>query len=439
MWDWAIPSKELSMKKLFPTVEWARITNIYEVNVRQYTPEGTLNAFAKELPRLKAMGVGTLWFMPVTPISVKNRKGTLGSYYSCSDYTAINPEFGTLKDFKALVKKAHKLGLKVMMDWVANHTGWDHVWTKTNPEFFTRDATGQFLPPFPDWEDVIHLNYSNPKLREEMIRAMKFWVKECDLDGFRCDMAHLVPLDFWREARAELDAMKPLFWLAEAEEPHYHEVFDASYAWEFLHTMEKYWRGEVGIRALDTVLYGYEERFPREAIRLYFTSNHDENSHSGTEYERMGDAAKVFAVLCATWNGVPLIYSGQELPMTDKRLQFFDKDLIPWNGRYELEDFYRALFMLRANNPALSAGDPLVRTFRLETTRNDVIFGYLLKREEREVLVLLNLSKEDQLQFDIVGSVASGTYINAFSGISRDLDMEKSFVLDKWDFLVFEK
>lgn len=427
------------MIKLFNTVEWAHNTNIYEVNVRQYTPEGTLNAFAKELPRLREMGVDTLWFMPLTPISVLNRKGTLGSYYACSDYMALNPEFGTLKDFKALVKKAHKLGLKIMIDWVANHVGWDHVWTKSNPEFFSKDESGNFRAPFPDWEDVIHLDYSCAGLRDAMINAMKFWVSECEIDGFRCDMANLVPIDFWKEARKQLDALKPLFWFAETEDETYHQVFDASYTWEFLHTMEKFWRGETDIAGLDNVLFSYGDRFPQHAIRVFFTSNHDENSHSGTEYERMGDAANVFAVLCATWTGVPLIYSGQELPMKDKRLHFFDKDCIPWNGKYEMQDFYRTLLTLRLNNPALCAGDPHVRSFRLDTTRNAEIFAYLLKNGEREVVVILNLSRQDSLKFTILGAAINGVYIDVFSGISKDFDAEKTFTMNKWEYLVFEK
>ncbi|MBL7745005.1 MAG: 1,4-alpha-glucan branching protein [Chitinophagaceae bacterium] len=427
------------MNKPFPTAEWAHTTSIYEVNVRQYTPEGTFNAFAKHLPRLKDMGVQTIWFMPITPISVRNRKGTLGSYYACSDYMSINPEFGTLKDFKSTVRKAHKLGLKVMIDWVANHTGWDHVWTVSNPEFFSKDENGNFRPPFPDWEDVIHLDYSNTELRKAMINAMKFWVKECDLDGFRCDMAHLVPIDFWKEARTELDAMKHLFWLAETEEVNYHEVFDASYSWELLHSMEKYWKGETGMNGLDEVLYKYSDKFPPDALRVFFTSNHDENSHSGSEYERMGHAAVPFAVLCAAWSGIPLIYSGQELPMVDKRLHFFDKDLIPWSGKNSLHEFYKTLFTLRVNNPALRSGDPDVRIYRLETTNNANVLAWLRKWGEREVVVLLNLSSHDNLEFDIIGSVVSGVYINVFSGISKDFSAYRTFVMNRWDFLVFEK
>lgn len=426
------------MSKPFQVVDWAHNTSIYEVNVRQYTPDGTFNSFAKELPRLKDMGVQAIWFMPVTPISVQNRKGTLGSYYACSDYVGINPEFGTLKDFKNTVRKAHKLGLKVMVDWVANHTGWDHVWTKTNPEFYSKDESGNFRPPFPDWEDVIHLDYSNTELRKAMIQAMLYWVKECDLDGFRCDMAHLVPLDFWIEARKELDAVKPLFWLAETEEAGYHAVFDVSYAWQLLHTMEKISKGETNINGLDELLYTYDTVFPPTALRLFFTSNHDENSHSGSEYERMGDAAIPFAVLCAT-RGLPLIYSGQELPMINKRLNFFDKDLIPWTGKYELHEFYKTLLTLRQSNPALNAGDPDVRTYRLDTTSNANVFAFLRKNKDREAVVILNLSEHDNLKFSIIGSVMEGTYINVFTGISNDFSKEKNFEMNKWEYLVFEK
>jgi len=387
---------------------------------------------------LKDMGVQTIWFMPITPISILNRKGTLGSYYACSDYVSVNPEFGTLADFKKLVKKAHKLGFKVMIDWVANHTGWDHVWTKSNPEFFSTDEQGKFLPPFPDWEDVIHLNYANKDLWRAMIDAMKFWIKECDLDGFRCDMAHLVTLDFWRLARKELDSIKLLFWLAETEEIDFHKVFDASYAWSFLHTMEKFGKAETGINGLDHVLHNYQSMFPRHALHTFFTSNHDENSHSGTEYERIGDAAKPFAVLCITWNGIPLIYSGQELPMKDKRLHFFDKDFIPWTGEYVLHDFYKTLLNLRFDNPALRAADGNVRTFRLDTTDNVDVFGYLKKNKDREVLVILNLSAVNR-EVKIIGKIVTGTYKNVFSGDTGEINSDKTVDLDAWGYQVYER
>ena len=426
------------MKNYFTPVTWAHHTNIYEVNIRQYSHEGTLNAFAEHLPRLKDMGVETLWFMPLQPIGKLNRKGILGSYYSISDYISLNPEYGVLGDFKLLVEEAHRYNMKVIIDWVANHTSWDHVWTQTHPDFFSKNEYGIFRPPYPDWEDVIHLNYDNKELWLAMVNAMKFWVKNFDIEGFRCDMAHLVPLDFWEYARTELDNEKKLFWLAETEEANYHEAFDASYTWEFLHAMESFWKRETNIHGLDTVLRRYENAFPKNAIRMFFTSNHDENSHSGSEYERMGYAAKPFAVLCTTWNGIPLIYSGQELP-NSQRLRFFEKDEIQWTGNFGLHNFYKTLLELHRGHPALRAADENVRTYRISTSEDEKIFSYLRKIEEREVLVILNLSAIDDLHFEISGENVSGIYRNVFTGDVIDLPDNRSLTMKAWDYLVFEK
>ncbi len=426
------------MKNSFTPVAWTYHTNIYEVNIRQYSHEGTLNAFAEHLPRLKDMGVETLWFMPLQPIGKIHRKGILGSYYSISDYISLNPEYGVLDDFKLLVEEAHRYNMKVIIDWVANHTSWDHVWTQTHPDFFSKNEYGNFRPPYPDWEDVIHLNYENKELWLAMVNAMKFWVRNFGIDGFRCDMAHLVPLDFWEYARTELDNEKKLFWLAETEEANYHEAFDASYTWEFLHAMESYWKRETNIHGLDTVLRRYENAFPKNAIRMFFTSNHDENSHSGSEYERMGHAAKAFAVLCATWNGIPMIYSGQELP-NSQRLRFFEKDEIQWTGNFGLHNFYKTLLELHRDHPALRAANENVRTYRVSTSEDEKIFSFLRKTGEREVLVILNLSAIDDLHFEISGENVSGIYRNVFTGDIIDLTDNRSLVMKAWDYLVFEK
>ena len=281
----------------FQPVSWATDSNIYEVNLRQYTREGSFRAFAVHLPRLREMGVEILWFMPITPISKLGRLGTLGSYYACSDYMTTNPEFGTVTDFKWLVDQAHQLGFKVIIDWVANHTGWDHVWKREHPEFYRKNAEGHFYDAN-GWKDVIDLNFDSADLRAAMIRAMRFWVETCHIDGFRCDMAMLVPLDFWRRARLELDDIKPLFWLAECEEIAYHEVFDTSYAWKWLHIMEAYWKKSADMHGVLQVLHYYAHQFPPNALRAFFTTNHDENSHNGSEYERLGDATLPFAVFC---------------------------------------------------------------------------------------------------------------------------------------------
>ena len=430
-------SVSLFMSLSFKPPAWAHPTNIYEVNVRQYTPEGTLNAFAKHLPRLKDMGVETLWFMPLQPIGKRHRKGTLGSYYSISDYVSLNPEYGTFDDFAALVDEIHRHHMKVIIDWVANHTAWDHVWTLTRPDFFSKDGHGNFRPPYPDWSDVIHLNYQNDDLWIAMADAMKFWIENFGIDGFRCDMAHLVPLNFWRYARTKLDREKKLFWLAETEDVHYHEVFDATYTWEFLHKMESYWRRETDINGMIGVLQRYENSFPQKALRVFFTSNHDENSHSGSEYERMGHAAKVFAAFCLTWNGIPLVYSGQEMPNL-QRLKFFEKDVISWTETCRLHNFYKTFLNLHSYHPALSAGDETIDTFFISTSENEKILSYMRMKGERAVVTFLNLSSDSGLEFTISDERIAGNFKNILTGKLEDLT-GRNLVINAWDYLVYEK
>lgn len=429
-----------TMQNRFKPVEWAHTTNIYEVNLRQYTVAGTINAFAAELPRLKEMGVKTLWFMPLTPIAQKNRKGSLGSYYACSDYTSVNPEFGTLDDFKELVKLAHEMGMKVILDWVANHTGWDHVWTKKHPEYYLKDSTTNDFKIASGMDDIIELDFNNKALRKAMIEAMKFWVKECDIDGFRCDLAFWVELNFWKEARPRVDAIKPLFWLGEFDEldnPEYGEAFDASYTWTWMHKAKDFYQQKLPVDSLLNVLKRYDD-LGDSSMRAWFTTNHDENSWNGTEYEKYGDMAKALAVFSCAWNGIPLLYSGQELPNT-KRLKFFDKDTIAWTGNNQLHDFYKTLLTLKSNNPALRSGDPSVQTFRIKTTDPKNIFAWLRKKGNDEVLVVLNLSASKDLHFDITDEQVKGVYKNAFSGAANDFTTEKSFEMQPWEFLVYEK
>ena len=329
------------MLKKFKPVDWSHSTNIYEVNVRQFTEEGTFNAFAQHLPRLKEMGVKTLWFMPITPIAQKNKKGSLGSYYACSDYTSVNTEFGTLEDFKNLVKQAHEMGFKVIIDWVANHTGWDHKWTKEHPEYYLKDtATGDFKIAS-GMDDIIELDFSKPALRKAMKEAMQYWVSECDIDGFRCDLAFWVGLDFWKEARKELDAVKPLFWLGEFDElekPEYGEAFDASYTWTWMHRTEDFYKQQLTVDTLLSALKKYDD-LGDSTMRAWFTSNHDENSWNGTEFEKYGEMAKALDVVSATWNGIQLIYGGQEASNT-KRIKFFDKETIDWQDKNRMSSFY---------------------------------------------------------------------------------------------------
>lgn len=420
--------------------EWKHSTNIYEVNVRQYTQEGTFRAFEKELPRLKDMGVKTLWFMPITPIAQKNKKGPLGSQYAAQDYTSINPEFGTMEDFKHLVNEAHKMGFKVIIDWVANHTGWDHVWTKTNPDFYLIDPKTNDFQIASGMDDIIELDYSNPKMREAMIDAMKFWVRETNIDGFRCDLAAWVEVDFWQQARPEVEKVKPLFWLGEFDEldnPDYGKVFDASYIWNWMHKTKDYNEGKATFDDLKTLLSRYTA-IGDSSMRAWFTSNHDENTWNGTEYEKYGVFAKPLAVFSITWNGVPLIYNGQELPLKTKRLEFFEKDPIPWNGTYELHDFYKTMLNLKSANTALRGGDPAATTTVLKTSADDKVLAYVRKNGNDEVLVVLNFSKEN-VPFTIDDSNVSGVFKNVFSGPVKDFAKDKSFYLPVGGYAVMQK
>ena len=421
----------------FKRADWLATTNIYEVNIRQYTVEGTFIAFAKELPRLKDLGVEVLWLMPVHPIGRLNRKGKLGSYYSIMDFKAVNPEFGTTDDFNDLIKQAHSLGMKVIMDWVANHAAWDNVWTTDHPEYFERDSDGNFKPPY-DWTDVIQIDHANEAEQDAMIDAMKFWIIDFDIDGFRADLAHLTPLEFWKKARTAIESLKPgLLWLAETEEINYHEVFDASFTWEWMHSTEEYYKKNAGLKILYAVLNKYQTNFPADAYRMYFTSNHDENTWNGTEYEKYGDMAKALAVFSFTWNGIPMIYCGQEMPNL-KRLQFFEKDVIAWNGEYALHDFYKTLLKLRKRNPALRTNDPAVITHFIITSDDKSILAYLRKNKKDEVLVLLNLCKE-KTDFVIKDQLINGSFINVFSKTEDDFSADTVIEMQPWEFLVYEK
>jgi glycosidase len=421
------------------TTDWIHSANIYEVNVRQYTAEGTFNAFAKELPRLKDMGVQVLWFMPITPIALEKRKGSLGSYYACSDYTSVNPEFGSLDDFKNLVKAAQDKGFKVIIDWVANHTGWDHVWTKTHPEYYLKDPVTGTFQIASGMDDIIELNYANHEMRKAMIDAMKFWVNECDIDGFRCDLASWVELDFWQEARPQLDAVKSLFWFGEFDElenPEYGKIFDASYTWKWMHRTKEFYQNKESLENLLPLLQQYHS-IGDGSMRAWFTSNHDENTWNGTEYEKYGEMAKTLAVFSCTWNGVPLIYSGQELPLQTKRLVFFDKDLIPWTGENELHDFYKTLLHLKTFHPALRGGDANAQTFILSNTAPHKVFSYLRKKDEDEILVILNFSDTNNLHFEITNTHLFKKYCDVFSKEIYDFSLNKSFVMQAYDFRIY--
>ena len=415
---------------------WSENANIYEVNLRQYTPEGTITAFETHLSRLKDMGVKILWFMPITPIGVEGRKMTekdMGSYYAVKNYTAFNADYGTMDEWKAFVKHAHEMGFKVITDWVANHTSPDNHWMKAHPDFYAKDSTGKVIAPF-DWTDVRKLDYKNQEMRDSMIAAMSYWVTETDVDGFRCDVAEEVPVDFWKKCIESLHKIKNVFMLAEGEKPELHGAgFDETYAWAMMHLLEDIYKGEKSVKQVDSLINAQQKRFPENAYRRYFTSNHDENSWNGTEFEKYGDAVKTFAVFSQTmYQSVPLIYNGQEM-MNKKRLRFFTKDTISWSGNQEMAMFYKTLLTERNSNPALAADASFKR---LSTSADSLIFAYQREKAGKKVIVVLNLSSVSQ-KFTVSDIAINGNPKNLFSGKPESLSNTQQMSKDKWGYAVY--
>ena len=373
---------------------WHKNATIYEVNVRQYTQEGTFAAFLPHVDRIHEMGIDILWFMPIHPIGEHNRKGGLGSYYSVKDYKGVNSEHGTDADFQAVVDKAHSLGMKVILDWVANHSAWDNEWAADHKDWYTPDSLGNLQPPLgTDWWDVADLNYDNPEMRLAMIDAMKYWVEDFDIDGFRCDVASWVPNDFWSAAIDSLHAVKPVFMLAEADDPSLHDAgFDMTYTWEYMHVTNEIAAGKMVFDDLDALMAKEDTNYTDSAYRLYFTTNHDENSWKGDVFERYGDTHLLQAVLAYTIGGMPLLYSGQEAGL-NKRLEFFEKDQIDW-GDYEYAWFYSALLKLNQTHRALWNGEHGGRFEKINSGAE--LYCYKRVIGEDVVVVFLNFSSESQ-------------------------------------------
>ena len=416
---------------------WSPQTNIYEVNLRQYSASGSIKEFEKHLPRLKDMGVEVLWFMPITPIGKEGRKMTekdLGSYYAVKDYKAFNEEFGTMNDWKAFVKNAQSMGFKVITDWVPNHTAIDNHWMKVHPAFYSKDSAGNIIAPH-GWMDVRKLNYDNRELRDSMIDAMKFWVTETGIDGLRCDVAEDVPVDFWKACIDSLRKIKNVFMLAEGEKADLHEAgFDETYAWDMMRAMTDLYAGKKSVGQFDSALNATIAKFPASAYRMYFTTNHDENSWNGTEFQKYGDAYKTFALFTQTIvQSVPLIYSGQE-NMNKKQLKFFVKDTIAWNGKFEMSDFYKTLLALRKTNPALAANAAYKK---LESSNDAAVFAYKREAGQHKVIVILNLSKQPQ-KFTIKDAAVNGEPMNVFMGAREKINVSHEFSVEPWGYIVYD-
>ncbi len=428
---------------------WLDQATIYEVNLRQYTSDGTINSFRKKLPKLKELGVDILWFMPIQPIGIKNRKAVgdsfvedflnpdykkyWGSPYSISDYKQVNPRYGTLSEFKELTKLCHELDIKVVLDWVANHTAWDNPWIIDHPEWFTHDSSGKITDPIGEdgkswgWTDVADLNYDNDKMRKAMTDAMSFWIKECDIDGFRCDVAMEVPVDFWNEASKQLNQIKPIFMLAESEahKPRmFDSAFDAYYGWEMHHVFNKLYAGELSASEIIRVINEKDSICGDHVFPMNFITNHDENSWNGTINERLGESWEAMAVLSYSLRGMPLIYSGQEVGL-DHRLSFFEKDSIDWNkaNGEDYFNFYKGLNKLKQE-----------KAFSTSSLISCDIIGKdlfrIVRGDSSEYQIILNLNSSEAIAQKVV--IPKNYEIILQKGINDNNEM------DKWGYLILK-
>ncbi|RIA08632.1 alpha amylase catalytic subunit [Flavobacteriaceae bacterium MAR_2010_72] len=428
---------------------------VYEANIRQYSPEGTFDAFTKDIPVLKELGVKIIWLMPINPISEIKRKATdgsftseiedeaerkkyLGSYYSVSDYKAINPEFGTKEDFDELVAEAHKNGIYVIVDWVPNHTGWDHPWITAHPDYYTQNEKGEIIDPInPDtgeswgWTDTADLNYDNMEMRKEMISDLKYWVENHNIDGYRMDVAHKVPVDFFETVTTELKKIKPVFMLAEAEQPDLLiNAFDMQYGWHVHHIFNEIAKGSATVKAFDEYMVQNEKILQDDDINMNFVTNHDENSWNGTLKERMPNNKEIFTALTYAMPGMPLIYSGQEYDL-DHRLKFFEKDSIP-KTRGAYFELLKKLGALKNSNPALNGGKDKASYKRLDSSENVLMFER--EKEGKSLIFVGNLSNQpEQVQVSVTGVYTD--YLNAAQKEFPDAAM----TLQPWEFKIYTK
>ena len=438
--------KKVQVKTLAPISEVVVAHSVlYEANIRQYSEEGTFNAFAQDLPVLKKMGVKILWLMPINPISTTKSKGPLGSYYAVSDYTKVNPEFGTLEDFKALVQKAHELGIYVILDWVPGHTGWDHHWIQEKSDYYLKNRKAEIIDPIDfrtgksfGWTDVADLNYNNLEMREELRQAMVYWVKETDIDGYRIDQAYAVPPVFYDKTIEALRKIKPVFLLAETDIYHPGGInlvskFDATYDWPGHQLSKEIAQGRRSATNYHRHIQSTNRLYGPENILINFISNHDENSWNGTVKESYGAADHAFMAMNFTLPGMPLIYSGQEYDL-NKRLRFFEKDSFPKVAGKTME-LLQQLGALKNNHRALAAGNFSGSYKRINTTRDNQILAFEREKEGDTLVVVANLSK-DYAQFTMP---YAGSFKRYQDFKSKLLSPSYQYDMKPWEFWILIK
>ncbi len=409
---------------------------IYELNVRNYSSKGFKGVEA-DLQRIKDLGIDVIWLMPIHPIGEVNRNGSLGSPYAIKDYTDVNPEFGTKADFKDLVDAAHKLGMEIMLDWVANHTAWDHPWTQSNIDYYSYSSTGE-RPYSPEgWLDVIELNFDNQAMRKEMIDAMKYWVTEFDIDGYRCDAVVFTPVDFWAEARAAIDPIKKLFWLAEGDKPEYMSVFDYDYAWDFSHKITEFGTGS-DIELLKTAVQGvYDNPVYKDKGRMLYLTNHDVNSHESTEFTRFGANVLPLSVFYFTIYDMPLIYNGQEIGM-NKMMGLFDYDPVVWEPANKIFlNLFKDLTYLRRTHPALEAGKNR-GAIKFIQSSDPKVLSYTRTKGDKQVFVVLNFGAVASKVYFPEGG-PSGEFKELFTGEKISFPNSQGLTLMEKGYSVFVK
>ena len=422
--------------------EWSYSAVLYELNIRQFTAEGTFNAAIERLPFLRSIGVDAIWLMPIYPIGVEGRKGSLGSYYSIRDYKGVNSEFGTEDDLRAFISAAHAMGIKVLLDWVANHTARDARWiTERAADWYERDEQGVAKVPW-DWTDTAKLNYANHDVWRGQIDAMRYWVEEFGVDGFRCDMAMLVPIEFWQEVSEELHRIKDdIFMLAEAEEDNlFDRAFNMSYQWNVHHIMVDIAKGARRVWDLRNAIHSERARYPREAMRMSFTSNHDENSWSGSEQSRFGAALEVMTALTFLMpSTMPLIYTGQEVGY-DHSFEFFERDHLPAEHYREnrTTELYRRLCSLKHKERALDAGERGGDMIEIENNAKDCMMTFVREVEGSRVVAILNLSPYT-IHADFRTGIYAGRYYDAISGEYVVLDDHVERDIVPWHYQILVK
>lgn len=418
--------------------EWTRDAVLYQINTRQFTPKGTFKAAQKQLPRLAAMGVDIIWLMPIHPIGEAHRKGSLGSPYAVRDYRAVNPEFGTEAEFRAFVDEAHRLGLKVILDWVANHSAYDNPLTKSHPEWYTRTPEGALTSPQgTDWSDVADFDYSQPALRRYMTESLAYWVREFGVDGFRCDVAGYVPTDFWETARAELDKVKPVFMLAEWEQRDLHaRAFDATYGWGWKEAMQRLVKSGEGAGPIRGYYAGQAETWPQAAMRMVYTENHDQNSWDGIAAQIYGPAYEAAIALSFTGSGLPLIYNGQEAD-NDRQLEFFERDPIIWKqGRHA--DLFARLIALKTETRALHNGRFGAPMVEVPTSQSADVYAFTRGAAGERVFAVFNLSPRPlTLTFDKARH--QGRYTDALTGEAASFKGGETLDLPAWGYRIFKQ